>query len=218
MRTLFLLLFVPFISGNAQNKINTSDKVNNADAVSPLSDFSEEWNDAKYMACNTAATANYMNEEEKNVIWVLNLARMNPKLFCSTVVKKYPEFSDNAELVNITYYQSLITTMNTMKKQNMLQPDSDCFASAQCHAYNSGVSGYTGHERSGPCNTNQYYNGECCDYGHGNALDIVMSLLIDYDVPSLGHRTACFSPYKTIGVSIQPHKIYDTNTVLDFHF
>ncbi len=218
MRYLLLLLIVPIISGNAQNTVDIISKADTSAALFPLSEFSEEWNAPKYLSCNTAASVNYMNEAEKNVIYILNLARMNPKLFCSTVVKKYPEYTDNRELVNITYYQSLITTMNSMKKLNLLLPDSDCFASAQCHAYNSGLTGYLGHERTGKCNTNQHYNGECCDYGHADALDIVMSLLIDYDVPSLGHRDICFSPYKIIGVSIQPHKRYDTNAVLDFHF
>jgi hypothetical protein len=211
MKYLSLLLFAPLLTGAAYHSTPANG------SVSPLSDFSDEWNDPKYAACNTAAGAGYMNDDEKNVIYILNLARSNPKLFCSTVVKQYPEYSDNAELINITYYQSLITTMNSMKKQGLLQPDTDCFASAQCHAYNSGITGEDGHTRSDSCRNHIYYNGECCDYGHADPLDIVMSLLIDYAVPSLGHRKICFGTYKTIGVSIQPHKTWDTNAVLDFH-
>jgi uncharacterized protein YkwD len=198
--------------GAAQPIKNTSDN------ASPLSEFSAQWNDPKYAACNTAADAEYMNDEEKAVIYILNCARTDPKLFCSTVVKQYPEYTDNAELINITYYQSLITTLNSMKKQGLLQPDANCYSSAECHAYNIGVEGARGHDRGDSCRNNVFYNGECIDYGHADPLDIVMSLLIDYAVPSLGHRKICLGNYKTIGVSIQDHKTYDTNTVLDFHF
>jgi uncharacterized protein YkwD len=58
---------------------------------------------------------------------------------------------------------------------------------------------------------------ENCDYGNNKAFDIVMSLLIDEDVPSLGHRENILDPeYKYVGTSIQPHKRYDWNCVIDF--
>ncbi len=212
MQYLFLLLLMPMIKGNAQN-------ANNIPAtVSPLSSFSEEWNEPKYQACNTTASVNYMNEQEKNVIYILNLARTNPKLFCKSVVKQYPEYSNNQDIRATTYYTSLVTTMNGMKPVNLLQPDHKCYNSAQCHAYSSGINAYTGHERKGTCLAKEYYNGECCDYGNDKAIDIVMSLLIDEDVPSLGHREICFSDYNTIGVSIQPHKTWVSDAVLDFHY
>ena len=186
--------------------------------ISPLTDFSDEWNDPKYQACNTAAEVEYLSDEEKNVIYILNLARYNPRLFANTVVKQYPEYNDNAELINITYYQSLLTEMRGMKRLGLLKPDESCYISAECHAYNAGLSGAEGHVRTDSCSADQYYNGECCDYGHRDPLDIVMSLLIDYGVPSLGHRRICFNNYKFIGVAIQPHKRWDTNAVLDFHY
>jgi hypothetical protein len=42
-----------------------------------------------------------------------------------------------------------------------------------------------------------------------------MDLLIDEGVPSLGHRIILFKPHTQIGVSIQPHKKYRWNAVLD---
>jgi len=212
MQYLLLLIFTPLLSGNAQTTIKKTV------VISPLSEFSTAWDDVKYQSCNTAATSNYMTEQEKNVIYILNLARTNPKLFCQTVVKKYPEYSLNDEVEATPYYKTLVATMNTMKPVNLLQPNTDCFKSAKCHAYNSGLNGYIGHERQGNCLAKQYYNGECCDYSNDEAIDIVMSLLIDENVPSLGHRNICFSPYNTIGVSIQPHKTWVHNAVLDFHY
>ncbi len=153
-----------------------------------------------------------MTDAEKEVIYVLNLARMNPVLFANTVVKKYPANHSD-------YYTSLLATMLTLKPIKLLYPDSLCFAGALCHAINSGAEGYAGHTRSTEeCRKKWYYNGECCDYGHNKPLDIIMSLLIDEDVPSLGHRDICLSGYKKIGVSIQFHKAYRHTAVLDFHY
>lgn len=212
MQYLTLLLFAPLFAGKAEPA-----KPHPA-FVSPLSEFSEQWNDPRYESCNTASTASYMSKEEKDVIWVLNMARTNPQLFCATVVKKYAAYSLNDELEATTWYKSLVRTMTTMKPVNLLEPSQECYNSAQCHAYNSGIKGYEGHERQGSCSAKEFYNGECCDYSNDKAIDIVMSLLIDEDVPSLGHREICFTPYKSVGVSIQPHKKWVTNAVLDFHF
>ena len=212
MQFLSLLLVVPLFAGKAQpvRSIPVS--------ISPLSEFSEQWNDPRYEFCNTAATATYMSSQEKDVIWILNMARTNPQLFCETVVKKYAAYSLNDELEATTWYKSLVTTMTTMKPVNMLEPNLVCYNSAQCHAYNSGIRGYEGHERQGSCQSKEFYDAECCDYSNDAAIDIVMSLLIDENVPSFGHRTICFSPYKSIGVSIQPHKKWVHNAVLDFHY
>jgi hypothetical protein len=181
-------------------------------AVSPLASYSTVWNDARYLKCNTAAQTNYMTSAEKEVIYILNLARMNPVLFANTVIKKYP-----AEHTN--YYASLLDTMLSLKPVKLLYPDSLCFAGAQCHALNSGAEGYVGHTRSNEeCRKKWYYSGECCDYGHNKPLDIILSLLIDEDVPSLGHREILLSDYRKMGVSIQFHKLYRFNAVLDLHY
>jgi hypothetical protein len=179
---------------------------------SPLASYSTLWNDAKYLKCNTAAKANYMTAAEKEVIYILNLARTNPALFTNTVIKKYP-------VRKTGYYTSLLDTMLTLKPMKLLYPDSLCFAGALCHAINSGAEGYVGHNRStDECRKKWYFNGECCDYGHNKPLDIIMSLLIDEGVESLGHRDICLSSYKKIGVSIQHHTVYSYTTVIDFHY
>jgi len=46
--------------------------------------------------------------------------------------------------------------------------------------------------------------------------DIVLQLLIDHDVPSLGHRINCLNKdYSKIGVSVQNHLKWDTCAVID---
>ena len=190
----------------------------NTIAVSPLATYSNAWNDTKYSKCNTAADIAYMSSDKKEVIYILNLIRTDPALFSRTVLKKYPSVSRKSRLVNDEYYyQSLVKTLNNMQPVNILVPDRSCFESAQCHASSSGASGYAGHKRTNSnCQTKKTYNGECCDYGQSEPLEIVLSLLIDEGVPSLGHRNIILSPYNKVGVSIQPHKKYRTNTVIDF--
>ncbi len=184
--------------------------------ASPLSAFSSEWNDSKYLQCNTAGKVGYMDAKEKEVIYILNLLRTDPKLFANTVVKKYPEYSGQGYLRKIREYKSLMNTLQKMKPLPLLYPDELCYKSAQCHAYSSGKKGYVGHDRKEGCRSKKHFNGECCDYGHDDPLAILMSLLIDEHIPSLSHRMICLSIYKKIGVSIEPHKSYRYNAVLDF--
>ncbi len=189
-------------------------------AVSPLAVYSTDWNDIKYSKCNTAANAAYLSKSEKDVIYILNLIRRHPALFAKTVLKKYPALSGNGYLADDTYYfKSLVDTLLTLAPKQMLYPDNDCFLSAKSHAYQSGITGYVGHERkSNESKLKKHYYGECCDYGRKDPLDIVLSLLIDEGIPSLGHRLVCLTEYTKIGVSIQPHKKYGTNAVLDFYY
>lgn len=187
--------------------------------ISPLSTYSVEWDQPKYKSCNTAAKATYMTAEERKMIFILNMMRMNPKLFVRTVVQRYPDQNHMGYLRNSDYYKSLVDTLSKLKPMKILYPDSLCFNGAQCHAISAGQAGYVGHVRqNNDCQAKWYYNGECCDYGHSQALDIIMNLMIDEGVESLGHRWICLSDYKKIGVSIQPHSTYGHNAVLDFHY
>ncbi|MCX6303748.1 MAG: hypothetical protein NT040_02155 [Bacteroidetes bacterium] len=164
------------------------------------------WNDKKYLAANAARDADYLTPEEKKVYFYLNLARMNPGLFANTYLD-YLKKSTNY------YDSSLYRELLRMNPLPVLKPDRALFESARCHATDSGERGYTGHER-GKCKG--FFMGECCHYGNSDALDIVVKLLIDRNVPSLGHRQICFGDYTELGVSIQPHATYGKNAVLDF--
>ncbi len=188
--------------------------------VSPLSVYSDIWNDIKYSKCNTAAHADYMSDDEKNTIYILNLIRTNPALFANTVLKKYPSMSGNDYLATDAYYfLSLVNTLKQLEPLGLLYPDKTCFESAQCYAASSGMAGYAGHKRiNRDCEKKKLYNGECCDYGHKDPLEIILSLLIDEGVPSLGHRNIFLNSYRKIGLSIQPHKKYGYNAVFDFAY
>lgn len=187
--------------------------------ISPLNQFSVVWNDPKYDAANSARNATYMSETEREVIHILNLMRMDPTLFESTVVNQYPEFTDKEELKNNNYYKSLTATMKKIQPLNILLPNKFCFESAQCHAQTSGNAAYVGHDRlTADCKKASFYFGECISYGYDNALDIVMTLLIDEGVPTLGHRKNFLGDFRSVAVSIQPHKSYRYNAVIDLAY
>ena len=56
---------------------------------SPLAVYSTQWNYPMFEKANTAANVSYLSKEEKEFIYVLNLARMNPYLFAETVLKPF---------------------------------------------------------------------------------------------------------------------------------
>ena len=208
------------ISADGYTQVNHSIKPSDAmENLPPLGQYSKEWHMPQYLACNTAKNATYMSLEERKVIYILNLMRKNPKLFARSVVAKYPGLAYQGWLVNIDEYKSLMDTLLKMQPVNLLKPDKKCYTSSQCHAASTGPKGYVGHARIDThCDSLLYYNGECIDYGYDRALDIIMHLMIDEGVSSLGHRLICISSYKGLGVSIQPHKQYGHMAVLDFTY
>ncbi len=178
--------------------------------TSPLSQFSKSWDNEYYKKCNTAEFANYMTKSEQMIIYILNMARSNPKLYAASV------FDQGDTTSRTDYYTSLLKTLNETDTLPLLYPDSILFANAQCHAITSGKAGYCGHERlEARCKiTNNF--AECCDYGMNTPLETINRLLIDQDVPSLGHRANCLDrTVHKIGVSIQPHKLWQFTCVLD---
>ena len=135
-----------------------------------------------------------------------------------TFVKNYMDSTKE----NNNYTRSLIKTLRSAKSMDVLSPSDKLYALAKEHAIDFGKKGKTGHgdfdkrfmKITKECNCAV---GENCDYGNNQALDIVMSLLIDDDVPDYGHRKNILDPeYKNIGVSIQAHKKYEWNCVMDF--
>jgi hypothetical protein len=207
-----------FAPGNAQNVKHLATP-NAAIVSSPLVLYSSEWGKAQYLACNTAKNALFLSKTEKELIYILNLLRCNPKLFAQTVLPKYAVENNMGTTPASGNYQSLKDTLLVMPELNLLKPDKKCYISAFCHASSTGAAGLTGHDRKNDdCLEKRFFNGECIDYGYSDALAILMHLMIDEGVPSLGHRYICISRYNKIGVSIQPHIAYRHCAVLDFHY
>lgn len=177
-----------------------------------------KWTKEIQEEANTAKNAVYMSEEERNVIFLCNLARLDGKLFAETYVAKY---YDDKEVVKNSYATTLVSDLKRSKKMSVLYPNENLFRCAKDHAISNGNKGLVGHQnyskRFKQHAPEQGFTGENCDYGFNNALDIVMRLLIDQDVPDKGHRKNILEKgYLVVGVSIQPHKKWDYNAVMCF--
>ncbi|MDR1814894.1 MAG: hypothetical protein LBR18_08630 [Tannerella sp.] len=180
----------------------------------------DEWREEEYRLAGTAKDIDYLSDKEKEVYYYINLARINPPLFARTFAKEYD--GEPGYLKGYAWdarKATLLDELKAMKPLPVLMPDSALYASALCFAREGGRLGIVGHGRDQTGCTVEY-SAECCHYGGSqNGLSVVMSLLIDAgeNNGALGHRRILLNDsYIKLGVSIQPHALYGSNTVLDF--
>lgn len=173
-------------------------------------------------SANTGANVKYLTEEEKKVLLLMNLARIDGKAFAEKILKLFT-ITDNT--TDNEYLKSLYADLKALPSLKPLKPFEKLCQSAAYHANDMGSKGQTGHDSSNGTKCfdriKKYYDGgymaENCSYGFGDALNIVMQLLIDDGIASKGHRMSIISPnYKKVGLSIKPHKSYSYNCVQDF--
>jgi len=174
------------------------------------------WDSLSIARANTALNADYLTSEEKLVILITNLARTDGILFSETFLDTYMEGR-----VKNKYSKSLYRDLRSVKDLHALHPEKDLYSIALGHAKKSGKSGHIGHQgfesRFKPMMKKYSSVAENCAYGYDKAIDITLQLLIDEDVPNLGHRLNMLNPeFDSVGVSIQPHKSYRFNCVMDF--
>lgn len=176
------------------------------------------WDSLVLEKANTAKDTRYLKDEEKQIIFYTNLARADGKLFSETYLKWYME---SEAMWSNSFVQSLEQNLRDVRDLPMLVPDKYLYDIARDHAVKSGKSGQQGHQgfkkRFRKLDRSYVYFGENCYYGRDNPLVIVIRLLIDDEVPDLGHRKNMLEPlYNSIGISIMPHKTFSYNCVMDF--
>lgn len=186
------------------------------------------WSDAELAKANTAKSANYLNAEEKKTIMLVNLARMDGKKYLQTYFQEYVKSTPYNEMNSSgnNYVVSLKVDLDKIKSLPMLLPDEGLYKAAKYHARDSGKNGLVGHTSSNGNSMSKrlpkYVQGwnrlaENCSYGYDNAVNIVGQLLLDDNVPSLGHRKSILdNRLEFIGVAIAPHTKYRFNCVMDF--
>ena len=202
-----ILLFFTSLNGKTQSVFDNADTLKYA---------YNKWNSQEIQAANTTANANYLSEAEKYIIILANLTRINPDLFAKTFLLQY---ATNNDLLKNNYVKSLQKTLRKMKPLHVFTPDKKIYELAKSHAIYSGKRGSIGHQNFSKRSKKSGYGyfAENCQYGYSTAIDIYMDLLIDEGIPDLGHRINFISKdTKFIGVSIQSHKKYDYNCVIDF--
>jgi hypothetical protein len=185
------------------------------DSIPGLPQYASASSNPQMQQAFTALNARYLTRTERDIIHVLNLMRIDPPGFAEKVVKSYPDQAGDPEMRRSSYYKSLLRDLAAASPLPPLKPDEALFNYARCHATRSGLTGYVGHKRSNPCEENTKYGGECCQYGMEDALGVVMELLIDQNIPDLGHRKILMTGFTHIGVAMRQHKTYRVNTVLD---
>lgn len=179
----------------------------------------DRWDAETVRMLNTASEVAYMAEEEKKVVLFMNMARHNGTLFAETFLASYVE---EAQLKNSTELRSLYRDLNRTAGLAPLLPEEDLTAVAQGHATSTGQKGQVGHRdfnnRYGPLMGKPYRQvGENISYGFGQAIDIVIRLLIDEGVKDLGHRKNILNEaFNAVGVAIRPHQRYRVNCVTAF--
>jgi len=165
-----------------------------------------------------------MTENEKDVLFLINLARINGKKFSDTFLEDWLK-NNNYYNKKSEYIKSLYKDLANLDPLNPLNPDSSLYKAAVYHAKDMGKKGTIGHNSSDGTSFSQrlrkYVNtgfmGENCYYGLNKPIDIVIILLIDEGIKDVGHRKNILNNnYNKIGISIQPHKKYGYNCVQDF--
>ncbi len=217
MRLLLGFVFVFW----GMNVVSAKDRV----YKTPLSKYSKEWDNPKYRKCNSAAKVGYMTKDEKEIIWILNMARVNPQLFRRTILPLVATLT-TSDTGSVKYYKSLDSTIRVMKPLGILLPDSLCARSARTHAEGSAASKkIIGHSRLTPESSKAtHFAGECCYDGSTDPLTIVLVLLVDDYIESLGHRRICLGSFTKLGTGLAPieysraYKDPRAAAVIDFYY
>ena len=205
----------PYLKQPSLSNNNGQNRVTSVASSSPV------WTDDEIKVATTNTDVQYLSYEEKEVIKYCNLVRLYPQKF-SKLYLSSPKYINNKN----SYVISLLKELSEISPINTLMPNPDLAKAAKAHALDMGQHGTVGHDSSNgtPCAQRvsalyKNFAGECCQYGSKEPLQIVLDLLIDNGVPSLGHREMILrSNANEIGVAIMPHQIYRSNCVLDFGF
>lgn len=178
----------------------------------PLAHYLEKLPAELVTQCNTALNITGMSQQEKDVVLITNLVRVNPKLFLQVFLNDYVQTSEFYTMQN-SYVVSLQKELNQVKSLPPLKVEVFINQTAAGHAVFCSTTGHIGHknfnQRSTEITKKLKHDlvGENCGYIRTHALDFVMDLLIDEDVPSLGHRKNILSNmYAYTGVSIKKFK------------
>ncbi len=177
------------------------------------------WDEQVVRSLHTAANVPGLNQEEQKVILFMNMARYDGSLFAGTFLEAY---LDEKGIKKNGYVRSLFRDLRKTEGLPPLEPQADLTTIALEHARVSGESGSTGHQ-----NFNQRFENvlgnpytlvaENLAYGHPEAIDIVISLLIDEGIRNLGHRKNILHPqFNSVGVVIRSHEQFRVQCVIDF--
>lgn len=176
-------------------------------------------NHADFEYAATAKGESYMSATEKQVVQLINLARVNPQVFINQVLLVYrPD----------TTYPAVASLLSTLRKQPKMEPLAPSFALYKTSSSHAMDLGFNGTISQTSTNGSPFYDrmhqvipgaaryAETMIAGPNQAIDITLGLLLDVYDPKLTNRKTLLSPkLQLVGCSIRPHRSQCHITVLD---
>ncbi len=164
------------------------------------------------------AAAEFMTEGERKAIAYTNLARLFPQKFDAFYLDWLQQQDDEEGWEKYQsgdlYYASLHADLLKMKPLKPIQASKKYWRAAHFWAQYSGKRGLLGHDRPWyPVK----YEAEVCAYNPSDdPMELILDLLIDEKIKSLGHRRILLGKWTLAGASIQPNTGYGWCLVMDF--
>jgi uncharacterized protein YkwD len=181
-----------------------------------------QWSKDTLDIANTAATLANLSVEEKKLIQLVNLARLDGNAFMKRIAVPYIKANDKDD---DDYVEGLYGDLKRTKAMHLLKPLEALHKSSAHHAQDMGTKGQLGHDSSDGTTfiirIHQFHKpvtvSENINYGYSDAVSIIMEMLIDEGIPERTHRHNILGQtFHHIGVSIHPHKMMEFNCVMDF--
>ena len=178
------------------------------------------WDKALIHLAKASSFSIFETKQEQDVIFYCNLARLDGCQFVKTILLPYLQAQNDTNL-NDFYISSLIAVLNRLPRLKPLRNSKLLTIMARDYATKSGNAGIVGHsnfdQRFAALFHSGWTVGENCTYRQSGALNIVMELLVDEGVPSMGHRKNILSPaFTRVGVGSAKHRDFDNVWVLEF--
>lgn len=171
---------------------------------------------------NTAAATATLSVEEKKLIQLINLARLDGNAFMKRIAVPYIKANDKDD---DEYVEGLYSDLRKSRALHLLKPLEALHKSAAHHAHDMGTKGQLGHDSSDGTTfimrIHKFHKpvsvSENINYGYSDAVSIIMEMLIDEGVPERTHRHNILGQtFHHVGVSIKAHKMMEFNCVMDF--
>ncbi len=174
---------------------------------------------------NTAATARYLSDTEKNMVLAHNLIRYNPSKFAELYVSEYISYYQDKHFhypgrneIILTHEgvkpaRELYRELLRAKPLPLFYPSEKLSRAAKSHANYQSRTGQMGHEGQGGMRARieregkwETLIGENLAYGSWSGHDAVIGLMIDDGVPGRGHRVNILTPeFRVVGLGQAPH-------------
>lgn len=196
------------------------------------------WTQEELDNANTAKNTSYLNNEEKEIVFYMNMARTDGNRFFNTYfqdfvnaynvdMQKYSNYDELKVNRKDKYYRGLEQDLRNVKDLPLFSPDETLTFVAQQHAKDLSRHNIAGHNssdgRTVKDRISKYYPrramAENLAFGFSTGLANVCMLLLDKNVPDLGHRkTILGTGYNLtkVGVNISTHPGYKYCAVIDF--